>query len=245
MNLRVAVAVMLLGGATTASAETLNFGLRLGLTQGGYQNDSSFVVTELASGQDQQFVVASNDSWFYSFGLQTGASVAVSNFFADLSVEYLDVQIDGGDFDRSDLLLTAGYLIGDHWSAFAGYRRGTQGDGVFDDKTFSESGFFVGAGYAGFELGPFMMGTSLAYNFSKAEDFPFPGDEFDYGGVSLKLAVNPKAAPQHTIQLRYQRFTGDDSPRRELESDGIPVRVETVELTESYVQLSYAYAFYF
>jgi hypothetical protein len=245
MSIRCVAGLALLACATTASAESMNFSFRLGLTQGGYQNDSSFTVTELASGQNEQFVFPSNDSWFYSLGWQAGVSVAVSNVFADLSVEYLDVQIDGGNFDRSDLLFTTGYLIGDHWSAFVGYRQGSQGDGMFDDDTFKESGFFVGLGYAGMEVGPFMMGTSIAYNFSEAEDFPFEGDKFDYGGVSLKVALNPKAAPQHTVQFRYQRFTGDDSPRRELDFEGTAVRVDRVELTESYLQIGYSYAFYF
>jgi hypothetical protein len=260
--MRIAVAVLatgLLGVAGSSYAAPVTFGARLGLTEGGYQNDSTYVFTELVSGNDQQFTVKSDNSWYFAYGLQTGFSAAWGDFFGDVAVEYYEVRNDarsigGNEFalDRTDILATAGYLIGRHWSAFGGYRRGMQGEGAFDDETFSESGFFVGGGWGGFEIGPLTLGTSLAYNFSKAEDFPFPGDDFDYGGLSLKFSLSPSAAPQHSIQLRYQRFTGDDSPRRELlvDSDGdgvddFPIRIDDVELTESYVQATYSYAFYF
>lgn len=251
----VAAAAGLLGVAGTAHAEGMNFVARVGPTLGMYQNDSSFTIVTTATadgGVNGSNTFSSDDSWELAYGLQAGFNASISNFFGDVAIEYLAVDSDA-DLDRTDVLLTAGYLIGQHWSAFAGYRMGMQGDGAFDDETFKETGFFLGGGVGGIEMGSLLFGSSLAYNLSKAEDFPFPGDEFDYGGLSLKLSLSPKSMPQHSLQLRYQRFTGDESPNTlvavgDANGDGTndtEFRVRDVELTESYVQLTYSYAFAF
>jgi len=245
MKLAVAAAAGLLCVSGAAQAQDVVFSPRIGPTIGSYQNDSSFRISDLSG--TQSAVVESDDSWELAYGLQAGFSLAFSDFFGDVAIEYLAVDSDA-DLDRTDVLLTAGYLIGRHWSAFAGYRMGMQGDGAFDDETFKESGFFVGGGVGGIEAGPLLLGASLAYNFSQAEDFPFQGDEFDYQGVSLKGSLSLQSMPQHSLQLRFQRFTGDDQPGTPIDLDGdglADATLDDIELTESYVQLTYVYAFAF
>lgn len=251
----VAAAAGLLGIANAAQAEGMTFSARVGPTLGMYQSDSSFTLTATptaAGGAEGSETFNSDDSWENAYGAQLGFSAGMQNFFGDVAIEYLAVDSDA-DLDRTDILLTGGYLIGQHWSAFAGYRKGMQGSGAFDDETFNESGFFVGGGVGGVEMGPLLFGSSLAYNFSQAKDFPFDGDEFDYGGLSVKVSVSPKSMPQHSLQLRYQRFTGDERPNTliavvdndEDGTDDTEIRLSDIELTESYVQLTYSYAFVF
>lgn len=236
---KAAAAGMLLCSAGVSQAAQPVFGVRLGLTEGGYQSKSAITV-------NGDSVVQSNDSWFFSYGVQTGLSVAIASFFGDLAVEYYSPQVDNAELDRTDVLATLGYLIDEHWSVFAGYRDGSQGDGPFDDNTFQESGWYLGAGFGGMDMGSLVFGTSLAYNLSNAE-IPNAIGEFDYDGLSLKLSLSPKAAPQHSFQLRYQRFDGDGSKLFEdIDGDGtVDNTTVGVDLTESYLQFTYAYAFYF
>ncbi|WP_370305685.1 hypothetical protein [Sinimarinibacterium flocculans] len=247
MKLKIAAAAgLVLGGMSAAQAAQPAYSFRLGLTEGGYQNDSFFT----GNGSEQLIgSSSSDDSWFFSYGVQTGFSMALGDFFGDVALEYYAPLVDSGSLDRTDVLATLGYLIGANWSVFAGYRQGMQGDGLMDDETFEESGFYVGFGYGGMQMGPIIVGTSLAYNFSDAE-IPDATDEFDYDGISLKVSISPKDAPQHSVQLRYQRFAGDlaftpiplgiDS-----NEDGVEDFLDGFDLTESYLQLTYAYSFYF
>lgn len=224
------------------AADDVAFSVRIGPTLGVYQSDASLVVTDIASGQS--FAFESDDSFENAYGLQTGVSAAIGNFFGDVAVEYLAVDVDG-ELDRTDMLLTAGYLFGNNWSGYAGYRRGMQGDGPFNDDTFSETGFFVGVGFAGVEMAGVLIGTSLAYNFSEAEDFPLEGKDFDYGGISLKFNGSLTSLPNHSLQLRYQRFNGDES-NQAFDSDGDGTNdllINELELTETYIQLTYLYSF--
>lgn len=236
---------------SVVQAEDLSFSARVGLAEGGYQNRSSVLLTELVTGTEQQVQSPEDKSWYFASGLQGGVTAVYGSAFADLALEYLNVFQSGTEKDRTDALLTLGYMLDNNWSVFAGYRRGMQGSGAFDDDTFSENGFFVGAGYGRMQLGAVILGTSVAYNFSKAKDFPQDGGDFDYRGVSVKFDLRPQAAPQHGVQLRYQRFSGDDRPGLvgaiDLDGDGAPdpVRADYVKLTESYVQVSYTYSFYF
>ncbi|MEQ1439441.1 hypothetical protein AAG565_08760 [Fontimonas sp. SYSU GA230001] len=219
----------------------MTFSARVGPTVGLYQVDSTATVTNLSTGESA--TGRSDDAWESAFGLQAGFGGGMGNFFGDIAIEYLDVNSDAVD-KRTDVLLTGGYLIGQHWSAFAGYRRGMQGDSAFNDDNFDESGFFVGAGIGGVEMGPVLFGASAAYNFSKVDNF-VPGEKFDYQGISLKVSAAPKSMPQHSLQLRYQRFNGDGSPNFDLDGDGVDDININFDLTESYVQLTYAYAFVF
>lgn len=245
MKLKIAMAAGLLVAANAAYAEEMYFSGRIGPTLGMYQQDATFSASDADTGE-LILSGASDDSWETAYGIQTGVSAAYGNFFGDLGVEFLAVDSDA-DLDRTDVLVSLGYLIGQHWSAFVGYRKGMQGDGFFDDDTFNESGFFLGAGIGGMELGDFVVGSSLAYNFSEAQDFPFDGEEFDYGGISFKLSGSLKSMPQHSLQFRYQRFTGDSSDVQPVDVDGDGVadgnlRLD-VDLTESYMQLTYLYTF--
>ncbi|MEC9361582.1 MAG: hypothetical protein ACPHN2_03470 [Sinimarinibacterium flocculans] len=245
MKLKIAVAAGLLAVANTAMAEEMYFSARVGPTLGMYQQDATFVIADADTG-DVIVEGQSDDSWETAYGAQVGASAAYGNFFGDIGIEFLAVDSDA-DLDRTDVLVSLGYLIGQHWSAFVGYRKGMQGDGFFDDDTFNESGFFLGAGIGGVEVGDFVVGSSLAYNFSEAKDFPFEGEEFDYEGISFKLSGSLKSMPQHSLQFRYQRFTGDSSDVQpvDVDGDGVPdgnLRLD-VDLTESYMQLTYLYSF--
>lgn len=244
MKLAVAAAAGLLCVSGAAQAQDVVFSPRIGPTLGMYQIDSTLTISDASSGE----VLASgrsDDSWELSYGLQTGFSLAYWDFFGDVAIEYLKVESDAVD-QRTDVLLTLGYLIGRHWSAFAGYRRGMQGDSAFNDDNFSEAGGFLGAGVGGLEAGPLLLGASFAYNLSEVDDF-LPQGKFDYDGFSLKFSMSPASMPQHSLQLRYQRFTGDESNKPvDLDGDGTAdVVIDNVELTESYVQATYSYAFAF
>jgi hypothetical protein len=242
MRLAIAAAAGILGFANTAFADAMLLSGRIGPTLGVYQQEFAFSLRDASTGEVLDLpecggpCQASGDESELAYGLQTGLSALFGDFFLDAGIELLAVNSDA-DLDRTDLLFTAGYFIGQHWQAFAGYRMGMQGDGFFDDDTFSERGFFVGAGIGGMEVGDFMLGASLAYNFSEAQDFPQDGEKFDYGGLSFKLNGQLKSLPQHSLQLRVQRFTGDERTTE----GGVTLDIE--DLTESYVQLTYLYSF--
>lgn len=250
---------------SVVQAEDLSFSARAGLAGGGYRNSSTADFTLL--NDNTEVKTSGGNSSYFAYGPQVGVSARFGNIFTDLAVEYLEVRNDDTnpitekefELDRTDALLTVGYLIDNRWSVFGGYRRGFQGDGPFDDETFRESGFYVGGGVGGVTAGGFILGASLAYNFSEGKDFPNPGDDIDYNGISLKVSIVPAATPQHALQLRYQRFSGDKDPNlagflavRDLNGDNViddndlePVVINRTKLVEEYFQLSYTYSFYF
>lgn len=257
MKLALAAAggLLVMSNVALASDPELLFSARVGPSIGLYAQDSAFQVRLFDT--DGNEVGTANPSFNgddeNSYGLQTGLSAAYGDFFVDLAIEYQMVDAsDDANLDRTDLLLSAGSLVGDHLSFFAGYRRGMQGDGAFNDDTFSESGLFVGAGVGGLSLGPVIVGTSVAYNLSEASDFPQDGSDFLYKGVSVKLSASLASMPAHSLQLRYQRFNGDGianilAPVDD-DGNGVPegfVQFDRVELTETYIQLSYLYSFGF
>ncbi len=265
MKLKIAVAAaglagVFAGGAHAEGMEDVSFVARVGPVIGLYQNDSAINISvEQSSNPDQvpngTFLGSfpSDDSWESAVGLQAGISAGMGNFYGDFAIEYLKVDSDAVD-NRTDILLTAGYLFGDHWQGFAGYRMGMQGDSAFNDDLWDESGFFVGAGVGGLEVGALTLGLSGAYNFSKVDT---GGGDLDYDGISVKLSGSLTSFPQHSLQLRFQTFDLEDvtAITSDVDGDGVAddgtedgqpdlFRVNA-ELSESYLMLSYIYTFAF
>lgn len=238
----IALGAALVAGSAYAQDESMYWAGRIGPMLGMYQGEAKITLTDLTTGAADNLSI--DGDWEPAYGLQTGISAGYGNFFADLGLEYQRIDFGGDSLDRTDILLSAGYLLNDLWSVFAGYRQGMQGDGVFNDDTLSERGFFIGAGVGGMQMGQLVVGASLAYNLSEVEDFPVEGADFDYPGISLKVSASLKDHPQHGFQLRYQRFSGDDKLLFQ-DGQGQDIGRLDYELTESYVQLSYLYNFAF
>lgn len=233
--------------AGAAQAVDLGYSGRAGVMLGGYQGDSTVRFTETVGGVSTSASARAAGDWEPAYGLPLGFSMAINEFFVDLGLELMQVTFDDDDLKRTDILLTGGYFIGDHWTGYVGFRKGMQGDSFFDDETFNEEGFFVGAAVGGIAAGPLMLGSSLAFNFSDVKDFPIEGENLGYDGFSLKVNGALASAPQHSLELRYQRFTGDDSVTFNgtgCFQAGDSCRID-YELTETYLQLSYIYRFVF
>ena len=170
-----------------------------------------------------------------TYGGEIGYTINIADFYADLGLNLLRTASGDEDLWRTDLLFTVGYYLTENWSLFAGVRRGWQGDGVFNDDAFEEIGPYVGVGYGGIPLGGWgTLNMSAAYNFDKVKNFPLEDEELDYPGVSLKFGMNFKNTP-HSVQLRLQRFSGDDSV-----SVGSAGRVD-YDLEETWAVLSYVF----
>jgi hypothetical protein len=154
------------------------------------------------------------------YGLLLGMGLTVGRFFADVGVEQYqytkDRDTDGDGFDddayyRSDFLLNLGAFIGDHWTAFAGYRYSTQGDGAFsDDAGYTADGPLLGGGFS-FRAGKKVaIGASAAYNFLTFSQQGQAVNDFDLDGISVKLQMAFVGTP-HAIFLRGQRFNGEQT----------------------------------
>lgn len=249
MKLRIAVVAGLMAASGFAQAEVWH-SARIGPSIGSYQQEFAFALRDPATGQiltdpnTGEPLADSGDVSELAYGAQIGFTAGVDSFFYDLGIEYQAVDSDENDLDRTDILLTLGYLIDETWSGFAGYRRGMQGSGVLDSSTFNEEGWFVGAGLRNIQVGPAYLGASLAYNFSEAQDFPLDGSDFDYGGLSIKFGASLISQPQHSLQLRYQEFSGDSSDTIDFDGDGTAdITLDVDDLTETYIQLMYLYSF--
>jgi hypothetical protein len=241
MKLKIAVAAGLVAVSGLAQAEVWH-AARVGPSIGSYQQEFAFALRDIATGDT--LIQGSGDVSELAYGAQLGFTAGIDSFFYDLGIEYQAVDSDEDDLDRTDILLTLGYLIDETWSGFAGYRRGMQGSGVLDNSTFNEEGWFVGAALRNIQIGAAYLGASLAYNFSEAQDFPLEGTDFDYGGLSIKVGLTPISRPQHSLQLRYQEFSGDSSDAVDTDGDGTPdVALDVQDLTERYIQLMYLYSF--
>ncbi len=169
-----------------------------------------------------------------TYGGELGYTLSLSDFYADVGLNMLRTKSEDQNLWRTDLLFTVGYYLTENWSLFGGFRRGWQGDGIFNDDVFQELGPYLGVGFGGIPLGGWgTLNVSAAYNFDKVKDFPVDGKDLDYPGVSLKLGMNFKNTP-HSLQLRLQRFSGDDSL-----AVG-PGRLE-YELEENWAVLSYVF----
>jgi hypothetical protein len=178
----------------------------------GAGNPAPINCAVLAPGSNQ---VAANECGSKSitgtYGGEVGYTINLADFYADVGLNMLRTKSGEEDLWRTDLLFTVGYYLNENWSLFAGFRRGWQGDGIFNDDVFEEIGPYVGLGFGGIPLGGWgTLNLSAAYNFDEVKNFPIDGEDLDYPGISLKFGMNFRNTP-HSIQLRLQRFEGDDS----------------------------------
>lgn len=253
------VAAALMGTSTWACAQeaaAVKFTGRIGPTVGLYEGEFETRVTSDGVALDEFTFDDGGDAEF-AYGLATGLTAGFGDFFADAGLEYLASEFAGGagsvEFDRVDILLTLGYLVGARGSVFGGFRVSKQGSEVFDDDLQDEEGFFIGAGLGGLDMGSVLISASAAYNFSELKEAGFSTTgsdqpDVDYDGFSVKLAAALKAKPQHSLELRVQRFNGDDSfsAVADFDGDGVAEEVRaSAEFTETYVQLTYLYRFTF
>lgn len=243
-SMGLAAAAVLLSGAAQAE---MAFGARIGPTVGFYEGElSPFRLTQDGVVVFDQGVQGDRESLY---GIQTGIGTAFGDFFVDFGLDLLNIKTEPDEAKRTDIVLTGGYFIGSNWTVFGGIRDGRQGDGFFDKKNkegneFHEQGVFLGGGVGG-QAGAVRLDGSLAVNFSKVKDFA-GGDDLDYPGISVKFAGSLASMPQHGLQLRYQRFSGDDSIafQSDDDNDGVPENnLFEFGITEEYYQLTYLYRF--
>ncbi len=138
----------------------------------------------------------------------------------DLELEAMtvdgDTTISGGgqtaqsdtEFERTDVKLTVGYSIrsGLNYSPFIGTRIAYQGDGFFNDDFYSESGFFVGFGISGIEMGSKLrMSGSVSYNQTELDT---GSSDVDADGYSVRLGLRSIGSPLG-YSLKYQTFDTD------------------------------------
>ncbi|MGJ8670985.1 MAG: hypothetical protein ACSHXK_15980 [Oceanococcus sp.] len=117
----------------------------------------------------------------------------------------------GTDFEKTDTKLTVGIAIpaGNlSITPFAGARLSWQGNGMFGDDLYKETGFFVGAGLSGIKVGgDVKMSISAAYNATELEDGIITG-KVDADGYSAKVTFR-KTGSAHGYSLKYQTFETD------------------------------------
>jgi hypothetical protein len=176
-----------------------------------------------------------------TYGGEFGYTLNLADFYADLGLNMLRTKSGDEDLWRTDLLFTVGYYLSENWSLFAGLRRGWQGDGIFNDDVFEEIGPYVGLGFGGIPIGSWAtLNMSAAYNFDKVKNFPNDDSDLDYPGISLKFGMNFKNTP-HSLQLRLQRFSGDDSLRISPADPDCPSCRVDFDLEETWAVLSYVF----
>lgn len=225
-----------------ASAESsMSLVGRIGPTVGTYQGEVKVRIADVNNVTLIDETVGGDSELMYGF--QGGLTASDGRLFLDLALDYLRVELADEKVDRTDLTFTGGFKLGSNGSFFAGYRIGAQGDGVFNDDNFEESGPFIGAGLGGLSAGPLYLGASAAFNFSNVDDFPVPGEDLDYDGISVKFSAALKSMPSHSLQLRIQQFEGDGSVGADTDMDGDADLRTDFELEETYLQLYYIYSF--
>src|ERR1044071_7913943 len=127
-------------------------GARIGAAVGRYSGHGE-VSTFDPSGTFVPAFSAESTNVRATYGGEVGYTINLADFYADVGLNLLRVRFADQDNWRTDLLFTLGYYLNDNWSLFAGFRRGWQGDGVFNDETFKEFGPYVGVGFGGIPLG--------------------------------------------------------------------------------------------
>ncbi|HUP91478.1 MAG TPA: hypothetical protein VM074_04460 [Solimonas sp.] len=237
MKRMMAVAALGLFAIAPATYAEGTAAFRIGPTIGSYKID--LTATQFPSGGGQVPQPGFSGDNQFSYGLTSGFQYAYAGLFADLGLELLQINESDSnsndDFKRTDMLLSAGYRFADHYSVYGGYRWGQQSqDKFFDDEFLKDSGPLVGAAI-NFPVGnAATFGASLAYCFNKVDgDSINSSEDLDYGGISARLSLTFAGA--HSLQLRYQRFSGDISF-----PDGGGGRVD-VNLQEQYLNLYYVY----
>lgn len=163
-----------------------------------------------------------------SMGLFAGYTFAMDSFFADIAVEYQSTsRSEGGGFDRTDVLPSVGMFLPGGLSLQLGYRLGLQGNDLFDDSFYQETGPFAGLGLPAISLvGDYELSPSVGFNLTTF-DFDGTSEDADFYGLSARAAVSKPGSP-HTFGLRLQRF--------EDREDGL-------KFIESYVHLFYQVSF--
>lgn len=207
------------------SAQGLGLSARVGVTSGIYNNEFE------QAGQPP--VEADGES---IYGLVGSVTLPIANqWAATAALELAQIQFSDGNLENTDVQLSVAYLVSSRWAVSAGYRIRPQGDGFFNDDVFDENGPFVGASLSGLELGTVVGRVSAAYSLSEislADGTSGEEAELDYDGISVRLGVSLKSAPQHSLEFRYQRFNGDDV-----------FMGQEFEITEEYLQAYYVYGF--
>lgn len=186
----VAVGVVLVLCSGQALADLAGIG-RAGFLGGLYESEISSGST--AADQSQT-----------SLGVSAGYTLATGMFFADLGLEYQSTSSkDGAGFDRTDVLPSIGLFLPGGFSVQLGYRLGYQGEELFDDTVYRETGPFAGLGLPAFALvGDYELSPSVGVNLT---EFDFGSTEADFYGLSARAAVSKPGSP-HTFGLRLQRF---------------------------------------
>lgn len=144
-----------------------------------------------------------------SMGVFGGYTLAYQSFFADLGLEYQSTSNnDGAGFDRTDVLPSVGVFLPRGFNLQLGYRFGFQGEELFDDTIYKETGPFAGVGFPSFALGAdYELSPSVGFNLT---EFDFGTFEGDFLGISVRAAVSKPASP-HTFGVRIQRFQDRES----------------------------------
>lgn len=139
-----------------------------------------------------------------SMGFLTGYTLASGSFFADLGLEYQSTSNkDSAGFDRTDVLPSVGMFLPGDFNIQLGYRLGYQGEELFDDTVYRETGPFAGLGLPAFKVtGDYELSPSVGLNLT---EFDFGQFEGDFYGLSLRAAVSRPGSP-HTFGARLQRF---------------------------------------
>ncbi len=238
-----AAGALLFSAAVQADDEPVVAGVRAGPTLGTYKLKNSVRVTSGEGGGELGVpgTFSTSDSSF-AYGGQLAPWVKYGKFFGEVSLDLLRYKIDGEDTDRTDIIPAVGYTVGNQGTVFVGYRRGMQSDSFFSDKSFSEKGFVFGAGLGNLPMDSVVFNLSAAYNLSKVDGFGIGGKNFDYNGFSIKVGAALAEHPEHRLQLRYQRFSGNDSANIDVNGDEAVDRVKS-KLEEDYLQLIYLYNF--
>lgn len=210
--------------ALAAGLSELTYSVRGLASVGNYEFDASR--TQRNGGFAQSTKARGERS---SLGAGLGGQIAGDTLFADLALEYQDVDL----FSLTDITLLFGGQVSDTVSLGAGVRAANQGEDFGDDDFYRERGYFVVIGAGGWQpwdrIG---ISGSLAYNRSQIELQP-GGRDLPAGGFSAKLQAALSGSP-HAIGLRARRFRADDV----LREDEVSVKDE---LRETYLSAYYQY----
>jgi hypothetical protein len=210
-------------------------------------------------------LIANGDGYGGDFKLDStylkgtvGGTVLNGRTYVDLAYSTsgpADGDFEGGttDFDRSDLTLTAGYVLPNNVAIFGGYKKGTStyknwsDDAANTESTqFSASGIYVGAGYNMphgnnvFSINGAIAILDGSYVESGYADIPDFELTTDSTGVSVGVGYNIPLSEGTGILLKanyqryeYKNFKGID----ELGDDFL----DNVTMAESIIALEVGY----
>ncbi len=228
-----AVAGLLAGAMACGTAQASGVATwRVGVLGGSYGYEQTFTDTAGAIGPAGTEYETTEDS--SNFGILLGVGAAGERFFGDLGLELVQVpDVFGADFNRTDLLLTGGVFIGDHWTLFGGVRSAWHGKDQFgSDAGYTESGPFLGGGYSRRVGERWSLAGSVAVNFLTFKDEGGQQvDDATGAGFSFKVQANRLESP-HSFFMRLQSFGGTQTQA-----------AFEFEYQETYFQLGYQATF--